>query len=82
MSFETNEQDIMSYLKSFDYNPIRAKLLYNQDGRSKGTGFVQMESADEAQDCIAKLSNQIFAGRKLIINEANQQRPNQGVNCW
>jgi RNA recognition motif-containing protein len=64
----------MTYLKSFDYTPIRAKLLYNPDGRSKGTGFVQMADAQEAQDCIAKLGNQIFAGRKLIINEANNQR--------
>lgn len=73
----------MSYLKQNDYNPIRAKLLYNLDGRSKGTGFVQMASSQEAQDCISRLSNQIFAGRKLIINEANQQRSssNQGLSC-
>jgi len=71
LSFETNEQDIMNYLNSFNYKPIRAKLLYQSDGRSKGTGFVQMASSHEAHDCISNLSNRVFAGRKLIINEAN-----------
>ena len=73
LNFTINEQRIMSYLKDNDLNPVRAKLLYDSEGKSKGTGFVQMSSPSEAQDAIAKLSNQVFEGRKLIINIANQQ---------
>ena len=47
----------MSYLKDNGFNPIRAKLLFDSEGKSKGTGFVQMSSSQEAQDVISKLSN-------------------------
>ena len=71
MNFEVNEQDIMNFLE--EYKPIRAKLLYNEDGRSKGTGFVELRSAEHATHAISNLSNQLFQGRKLILNHAFNQ---------
>src|SRR3954449_7564471 len=41
-----------------------------ETGRSKGFGFVQMGSDDEAQAAIAALNGQDFGGRNLTVNEA------------
>ncbi len=46
-------------------------------GRSKGFGFVQMASDEEADAAIAKLNGMDYGGRKLTVNEARplEERP-------
>ena len=45
-----------------------------ESGRSKGFGFVEMSSDDEADAAIAGLNEQEHEGRNLTVNEA---RPRQ-----
>ena len=49
-------------------------------GRSKGFGFVEMGSEDEAQAAIAALNGQEHQGRALTVNEAKprEDRPRGG----
>src|SRR5947208_10191303 len=49
-------------------------------GRSKGFGFVEMGSEDEAQAAIAALNGQQHGGRALTVNEAKprEDRPRGG----
>ena len=42
-------------------------------GRSKGFGFVEMASGNEAQSAIQALNGQDFEGRNLTVNEARPQ---------
>ncbi len=51
-----------------------------ETGRSKGFGFVQMGSDDEAQAAIAALNGQEHDGRPLTVNEAKprEDRPRGG----
>ena len=51
-----------------------------ESGRSKGFGFVQMGSDDEAQAAIAALNGQENDGRALTVNEAKprEERPRGG----
>lgn len=39
-------------------------------GRSRGFGFVEMSSEDEAKAAIEKLNGQDIKGRKINVNEA------------
>ena len=39
-------------------------------GRSKGFGFVEMSTNDEAQKAIEMFNEKEFEGRKLTVNEA------------
>ncbi|KPJ70928.1 RNA-binding protein [Microgenomates bacterium DG_75] len=39
-------------------------------GRSKGFGFVEMGTEDEAKKAIEALNGKDFEGRNLIVNEA------------
>jgi RNA recognition motif-containing protein len=48
-----------------------AQVIIDRDtGRSKGFGFVEMKSDQEAQAAIAALNGQESGGRALTVNEA------------
>ena len=62
------------------FGPVdSAKIVMDRDtGRSKGFGFVEMSSADEAAAAIEKLNGQDMGGRSLVVNEARPMEPRTG----
>lgn len=46
-------------------------------GRSKGFGFVEMSSDQEATDAIAKLNGTDVEGRQITVSEARPQAPRE-----
>jgi len=55
-----------------------AKVMMERDtGRSKGFGFVEMGSDDEAQAAIGGMNGQPLGGRAVVVNEARpmEDRP-------
>lgn len=44
-------------------------------GRSRGFGFVEMESVETAQAAIEQLHDREFEGRHLVVNEARPRQP-------
>jgi RNA recognition motif-containing protein len=57
---------------------VSAQIIMDRDtGRSKGFGFVEMKSDQEAQAAIAALNGQEVEGRALTVNEA-RPRPEGG----
>jgi cold-inducible RNA-binding protein len=59
------------------YGSVRsAQVIKDRDsGRSKGFGFVEMGSDQEAQTAITALNGKEIDGRTLVVNEA---RPKEG----
>lgn len=58
-----------------------AQIIIDRDsGRSKGFGFVEMGSDDEAKAAIAALNGQDNGGRAMTVNEAKprENRPGGG----
>ena len=58
-----------------------AQIITDRDtGRSKGFGFVEMGTEEEAQAAIAALNGQEHGGRALTVNEAKprEDRPRGG----
>lgn len=47
-------------------------------GQSRGFGFVEMASAEEAQKAIEALNGTQLEGRTLVVNEARPQEKRQG----
>ncbi len=47
-------------------------------GRSKGFGFVEMSSQEEAQQAIDKLNGTDLEGRNITVNEAKPRQPRSG----
>jgi RNA recognition motif-containing protein len=56
-----------------------AQVIMDRDtGRSKGFGFVEMSSDQEAQNAIKALSGQQVGGRALTVNEARPREDRGG----
>jgi RNA recognition motif-containing protein len=56
-----------------------AKVITDRDtGRSKGFGFVEMSTDEEAKDAISKLNGQDNDGRAMKVNEAKPMEPRRG----
>jgi RNA recognition motif-containing protein len=56
-----------------------AQVIMDRDtGRSKGFGFVEMGSDQEAQAAIAALNGQQVDGRALTVNEARPKTEGGG----
>ena len=52
-------------------------IMDKMSGRSKGFGFVEMSSDEEAQKAIELMNGKDFGGRTLTVNEARpmEERP-------
>jgi RNA recognition motif-containing protein len=56
-----------------------AEVIADRDtGRSKGFGFVEMGTDEEAQSAIAALNGQDHGGRALTVNEAKPKEKRSG----
>ncbi len=58
-------------------------IMDKMSGRSKGFGFVEMSTDEEAQKAISMFNDQDFEGRKLTVNEARPMEarpPRTGSN--
>lgn len=55
-----------------------ARIIVDRDsGRSKGFGFVEMSSGEEAQACISKYNGSDWEGRAMTVNEAKPMAPRE-----
>lgn len=53
-------------------NVVSAKIVKDRDtGRSRGFGFVEMETSTEAANAIEALNNSELKGRNIVVNKAN-----------
>lgn len=56
-----------------------SKVITDREtGRSKGFGFVEMDSDDGAQAAVSQLDGQEFEGRSLRVSEAKPQPERTG----
>jgi RNA recognition motif-containing protein len=56
-----------------------AKIITDRDtGRSKGFGFVEMSTEQEASEAINKFNGTELDGRSLTVNEARPMAPRDG----
>lgn len=57
---------------------VSAKVITDRDtGRSKGFGFVEMSSDEEAKAAIDQLNGKELEGRAIAVNEARPQAPRE-----
>ena len=60
-------------------NVQSAEIISDREtGRSKGFGFVEMSSEDEAQAAINAMNGREVDGRSLTVNEAKPKEPRSG----
>ena len=74
LSWSMSDDDLSNLFTQFG-SVTSAKILKGKvSGRSKGFGFVEMETDEEANNAIANLNETEIQGRKIIVNQS-QPRP-------
>lgn len=78
LPFSTTEENLTDAFAAVG-NVDTVKIITDRDtGRSKGFGFVEMATDEEAQKAIEQLNGQDFNGRALTVNEAKPMPPRGG----
>jgi RNA recognition motif-containing protein len=76
MSFDTTDDTLLQLFTGSGYQVESARVIRDMDsGRSRGFGFVEMGSAEDAAKAIAQLNGSNVDGRALQVNEARPQAP-------
>ncbi len=53
---------------------VSAKVIMDRDtNRSRGFGFVEMESSSDANNAISALNDSELNGRNIVVNEAKSR---------
>src|SRR5689334_5865470 len=80
LSYNVNSSDLEQLFAQHGTVQSAEVIADRATGRSKGFGFVQMGSDEEAQAAISALNGQEHDGRALTVNEAKpkEDRPRGG----
>lgn len=80
LSFDTTDDTLSKQFAQYG-TVVSAQVIMDRDTRrSKGFGFVEMETAEEAQAAIDALDGKEFEGRVVVVNIAKprEERPQGG----
>ncbi len=70
LPWAVNDEALKEAFESYG-NVVSAKVVTDrQTGRSRGFGFVEMESDSEASAAIEALNGSDLNGRNIVVNEA------------
>jgi RNA recognition motif-containing protein len=77
LPWKTTEDELKDAFSKAGTVTSVAVITDKMTGRSKGFGFVEMESDEEAQAAIDMMNGQDFGGRNIVVNEAKpkEDRP-------
>lgn len=75
--YEVNDEDLKTQFSSIGTVVSATIIKFRDSGRSKGFGFVEMSTEEEAQKAIETMNGQDFKGRKLVVSEARPPRENR-----
>jgi cold-inducible RNA-binding protein len=74
ISFDATEESLRDLFSSIG-EVESVKVITDRDtGRSKGFGFIEMSSEEDAKKAIEQLNGKTFMERVLIVNEARPQQ--------
>lgn len=78
LSYSLNDQSLVDVFSEFG-NVESARIVTDREsGRSKGFGFVEMSTDDEAATAISKLNGAQLDGRAMNVSEAKPMAPREG----
>jgi RNA recognition motif-containing protein len=78
LSFDTTPSDLEALFAESGTCTSVSVVTDRVTGRSRGFGFVEMDSAEEAAKAIAALNGHQFQGRTLNVSEAREREGGGG----
>jgi RNA recognition motif-containing protein len=75
LSYNVTEERLQQHFTQYG-SVVSARIITDKfSGRSKGFGFVEMSSEQEAEKAINALNGTDFDGRNIVVSEARPQAP-------
>lgn len=82
LSFHTGDDELRKLFEQFG-SVASAKVITDREtGRSRGFGFVEMKSDDEANQAIKGLNNTEVEGRAMSVSVAREKAPRSDNKRW
>ena len=78
LSYTVSNRDLESLFGPYGTVESANVIMDRDSGRSKGFGFVQMGTAEQAKAAIAALNGKDHDGRDLTVNEARPREERSG----
>jgi len=70
LGYELTDSDLTKMFESHGTVESAQIIMDRDSGRSKGFGFVEMQTDEQAKTAIGALNGQVSGGRTLTVNEA------------
>jgi RNA recognition motif-containing protein len=70
LSYRVTSEDLQEHFATAGAVQSANVVFDRETGRSRGFGFVEMESDDAASAAIAQFNGQEYDGRTMVVNEA------------
>ncbi|MBM4201182.1 MAG: RNA-binding protein [Gammaproteobacteria bacterium] len=78
LNYDTTDQELEQLFSAHGKVRSVQLIIDRATGRSKGFGFVEMESDQDAKAAIAAMNGKEVGGRRLTVNEARPQQDRGG----
>lgn len=70
LSYNTTDDSMRDFFSQAGTVESASVVMDRMTGRSRGFGFVEMATDEDAQKAVETLNGQDLDGRKIIVNEA------------
>ncbi|HEX8638821.1 MAG TPA: RNA-binding protein, partial [Pyrinomonadaceae bacterium] len=78
LSFRVTSEDLQEYFAGAGTVESANIVMDRETGRSRGFGFVEMGSEEDANNAIAQFNGQEYDGRNMVVNEARPREDGGG----
>jgi len=75
LAYSVRDDDLQQQFTAFGHVQSAKVMMERDTGRSKGFGFVEMSSSDEAEAAIRGMHGKNMSGRDLTVNVARPMEP-------
>lgn len=82
LSFQVQEENLRELFESFGEVKSAKIITDRETGRSRGFGFVEMNSDDAANDAMTALNGREFEGRAISVSVAREKESRPQRSRW
>lgn len=75
LDYTVTSEDLRNHFLSAGNIVDAVVIMDKMTGRSRGFGFVEFETEEQAKEATEKLNDTDLKGRKITVNEARAQEP-------
>ena len=78
LSYGTTSADLETHFRQIGETTSAQVITDRESGRSRGFGFVEMASNEDAQRAVSELDGKELQGRTINVSEARERAPREG----